>query len=170
MFFKSLLLFLFLLSGCGYSTQGYRYKENKIRIMSVVNSIRIADEGRRYSSYTAYPILIEEKLTNRLVTEFNIGSGLQVVSQPEGALQLECEVTDYRRSTLRYTDSDDPQEQRLRLYVKMRLIDSQGEVIRERNVVGQTTFYLDRKSETAAQEDLVDNTARRITEAVVEAW
>ncbi len=166
---KFLLAFLLLLAGCGYSTQGYRYKQDKIRIMPVVNKIRIAQEARRYSEYTTYPILIEERLTNRLVAAFNIRSNLEVVSRTNDALLLECEVVDYRRRTLRYTDSDEPEEQRLRLYVKMKLIDPEGEVINEKTVVGQTTFYLD-DSEAAAQNDLVEDTARRITEAVVEVW
>lgn len=138
-----------------------------------MNQIRVAEEGRSYTGYTSYPILIEENLTNRLVSEFNIRSNLEVVSHLNDALELECQVTDYRRQTLRHTSSDEPMEQRLRLYVNMILRDSEGEVIRERRVVGQTTFYLtgpDSKSETVAQGDLVEDTARRITEAVVEAW
>lgn len=173
MFFKIFLVFAVLFTGCGYSTQSYRYKENRIRISPVVNSIRVSSEERQHASHGAYPALIEDRLTSRLVSEFNIRSNLEVVSRIEGALRLDCEVIDYRRQTLRYTDSDDPREQRLRLHVKMELTDSQGELLKERVVVGQTTFYLDgpqSRSERAAQHDLVEDTARRITEAVVEAW
>jgi outer membrane lipopolysaccharide assembly protein LptE/RlpB len=171
--YKLLLVCLIALAGCGYSTKGYKYKENKIRITPVVNKINITSESRKYSGYTAYPKLIEDRLTNRLVSEFNIQSNLNVVSKPEGALKLECQVTDYKRQTLRYTDSDDPEEQRLRLHVKMKLISSEGEILQEKNVVGQTSFFLtgpNSKSEVAAQAELIDDTARRITEAVVETW
>ncbi|MCF7887378.1 MAG: hypothetical protein K9L71_03085 [Candidatus Omnitrophica bacterium] len=168
--YKLLLVCLIALAGCGYSTKGYKYKEDKIRITPVVNKINITSESRKYSGYTAYPRLIEDRLTNKLVSEFNIQSSLNVVSKPEGALKLECQVTDYRRQTLRYTDSDDPEEQRLRLRVKMKLISSEGETLQEKNIVGQASFFLDKKSEVAAQAELIDDTARRITEAVVETW
>ncbi len=172
MLFKLLLISIFFLSGCGYTTRGYQFKESKIRVKPVVNQIRVAREARRYSDYTSYPILIEERLTNGLVAEFNIGSDLEVVSQLNDALELECVITDYRRQTLSYTDSDDPKEQRLRLRVKMKLTDSEGAVVLERDVVGQATFDLTdaADSETAAQNDLVEDTARRIREAVVELW
>jgi outer membrane lipopolysaccharide assembly protein LptE/RlpB len=168
--YKLLLICLIALAGCGYSTKGYKYKEDKIRITPVVNKINITSESRKYSGYTAYPKLIEDRLTSKLVSEFNIQSNLNVVSNLEGALKLECQVTDYKRQTLRYTDSDDPQEQRLRLRVKMKLISSEGETLQEKNVVGQASFFLDEKSEVAAQAELIDDTARRITEAVVETW
>ncbi len=170
---KLLLIFLLITTGCGYSTKGYKYQENKIRINPVVNAIDITSEGRKYSGYTAYPVLIEDRLTNRLVSEFNIQSNLAVVSKPEQALRLECKVIDYKRNTLRYTDSDDPEEQRLRLRVKMKLFDAEGNLLQDKHITGQTSFFLtgsNSKSEVAAQVDLIDDTARRITEAVVEAW
>ncbi|MFO8053095.1 MAG: LPS assembly lipoprotein LptE [Candidatus Omnitrophota bacterium] len=170
---KLLLVLLIALAGCGYSTKGYKYKEDKIRIKPVVNKIDISSENRKYSGYTAYPKLIEDRLTNKLVSEFNIQGGLNVVSKSEGALRLECQVVDYKRQTLRYTDSDDPQEQRLRLQVKMKLVDSEENVVQEKNIVGQTSFFLtgsNSKSEVAAQIELIDDTARRINEAVVETW
>ncbi|MCF7871105.1 MAG: hypothetical protein K9L95_03860 [Candidatus Omnitrophica bacterium] len=167
---KLLLVFLLMIGGCGYSTRGFKYKEGSIRIKPVVNKINITSENRKYSGYTAYPRLIEDRLTNRLVSEFNIQSNLDVVSESRNALELECQVTGYRRQTLRYTDSDDPEEQRLRLEVKMTLISSAGEILKEKNIVGQASFFLNSKSEVAAQNDLIDDTARRITEAVVEEW
>lgn len=166
---KVTLLVLFFFSGCGYSTRGYRYKESSIRIVPAVNKITVASEARRYTGYTSYPALIEEALTNRLVSEFNIRSNLAVVSEAENSLVLECEITNYRQTTLQYTSSDDPDEQRLRLYVKIKLTDSTGQVLRQRTVVGQTTYYLF-ESESAAQGDLVADTARRITEAVIDVW
>jgi outer membrane lipopolysaccharide assembly protein LptE/RlpB len=170
---RILLVFLLMVGGCGYSTKGYKYKEDSIRIKPVVNKINITSEDRKYSGHTVYPRLIEDRLTNRLVSEFNIQSNLDVVSESRNALELECQLTEYRRQTLRYTDSDDPEEQRLRLKVKMKLVNSAGEVLQKNNIVGQASFFLtgpNSKSEVAAQNDLIEDTARRITEAVVEAW
>jgi hypothetical protein len=55
----------------------------------------------------------------------------------------------------------------------MKLVNSAGEVLQKNNIVGQASFFLtgpNSKSEVAAQNDLIEDTARRITEAVVEAW
>jgi len=171
---KSLILSLFfLIIGCGYSTRGVIYDESSIIIVPATNKIDITSESRKYSGYFSFPALIENKLTNELTNKFNIDGNLKVVSQDPQALKLECEVTDYKKETLRYTDSDEVKEQRLRLYVNIKLTDPQGEVLRHQQVMGETDYFLTgsgSRSESAAQTDLIDDTARRILEAVVEAW
>jgi len=172
---------LFLVSGCGYTTSGGMYAGEKIVIKPVVNSINITSENRKYSTYESYPILIENRLTNQLVRKFNIDGSLKVVNYSPQALELSCNITDYKKEALRYSDDDDIREQRLRLYVQMKLINPAGEILEERSVVGEVTYFLtgitlndgtsvQPKSETAAQADLVDDTARRISEAVLEKW
>jgi hypothetical protein len=55
----------------------------------------------------------------------------------------------------------------------MKLLDQNGKIIKERDIVGETTFFLigpNSISETTAQENLVDDTARRTLEAVIEEW
>jgi hypothetical protein len=167
-----LLLFVFI-SGCGYTTRGFVYKESKIHIPAVVNQINITSEDRRYAGYRSYPILLEKILTNVLINKFNIDGHLKVVKSEEGALKLSCAINDYQREALRYTDSEDIKEQRLRLSVHIKLTDSSGQTLKEKDVVGETSFFLvgtNRKTESAAQQDLVDDTARRILEAVIEEW
>ncbi|UCC95131.1 MAG: hypothetical protein JSW40_10070 [Candidatus Omnitrophota bacterium] len=161
------------LCGCGYTTRGFLYEEDEIVIIPVVNKINITSEGRRFSQYTTFPILLEKQLTNALINKFNIDGHLKVTRRKEEALELLCTITDYRRETLRYTDSDDVKEQRLRLHVHMKLSDFDGEILQEKNVVGETEFFLSgphSKSEAAAQVELVDDAARRIVEAVIEEW
>jgi hypothetical protein len=161
------------LSGCGYTTTGFSYKEDSIFIAPVVNKIDITSEKRRYGTYTSFPVLLEKTLTNVLVDKFNTDGHLKVTNSSEGALKLICTVKDYRKEALRYTDDEDVKEQRLRLAVDIKLVDSAGEVLKEREVVGETTFFITgarSKSEVSAQQDLIDDTARRILEAVIEEW
>ena len=179
---KFLVLLLFIVVGCGYTTRGFVYVEDTIIIKPVINKIDITSESRKYSDYTSFPILIENRLTNEIVSKFNIDGNLKVVSEDPNALKLVCTVNDYSRDTLRYTGSNAVSEQRLRLNVHIKLTSGDGKVLKEKNVTGETTYYPDgispdnesktivRTSESAAQLDLINDAARRITEAVTEEW
>jgi len=152
---------------------GFVYQEDRIYIRPVINKISITQEDRVYSSYTSYPILLEKRLTNVLVNKFNIDGHLKVAGEDLDALILECEVRDYKKEALRYADNDAVTEQRLRLTVHMILRDKDNNIIKEREIIGETSYFLSgslMKSEASAQADLVDDTARRILEAVVEDW
>jgi len=167
-----LAVFMFV-TGCGYSTTGSMYAGNKIIIKPVVNKIDITSEQRRGSNYVTFPILLENRLTNTIINKFNTDGSVKVVNQDTDALTLECNITDYTKETLRYTGADDVEEQRLHLYVQVKFTSDTGQVITDKVVVGETTYYLSgahSKSESVAQEDLVDDTARRISEIVLEAW
>jgi hypothetical protein len=167
------IIIIFLVSGCGYTTRGFVYEDDKIIIDPVVNKIDITSEQRKYSGYATFPILIENKLTNELVGKFNTDGHLEIVNQGSNALRLTCTITNYTKETLRYTDSDEVEEQRLRLHVQIKLVSSKGKELQDREVVGESSYFLSgtrQKSESSAQIDLVDDTARRILEAVVEAW
>ena len=171
--FSPIWLFFLVISSCGYTTRGFVYEDNRIIIEPVVNKIDITSEQRKYSGYTSFPLLIENKLTNELIGKFNTEGHLEVVNQHPKALKLTCTITDYSKETLRYTDNDEVEEQRLRLHVKIKLVSSEGEILQDREVVGESNYYLSgsrQKSESAAQVDLVTDTARRILEAIVEAW
>lgn len=133
----------------------------------------IASSGRRTSGYANFPILIENRLTSEMINKFNIDGHLKVVNRAQSALELSCVVNNYTKEALRYTDSDDIKEQRLRLYVEMKLINPKGEVLQDKLIVGEASFFLsgpNQKSETVAQDELIEDTARRISEAVLEAW
>ena len=168
-----ILVFTILCSGCGYTTRAYIYPENSIHIPPAKNEINIATEGRKYSSYQSFPVLIENRLTNKVIQKFNTKSDLKVVKSDINALRLDLVVTNYTKEALVYTDSDDVKEQRLRLSVALTLTDPSEEVLKKKTVVGESSFSLtgpNAKSESAAQVDLVDDTARRILEVVVEEW
>lgn len=157
--------------GCGYTTRGFIYQTSKILIEPIVNKIDITSEDRRYSGYTTYPILIENRLTNEIVNKFNIDGNLKVVNNDNDSLKLICEITDYTKEALRYSkdNRDQVSEQRLRLHVNTKLMDVSGKILKNKTIIGETTYFLS-GSETAAQEDLIKDTARRVLESVVEAW
>ena len=165
------LLLIFIFAGCGYTTRGFIYETSKILIEPITNKIDITSEDRKYSGYTTYPILIENRLTNKIVHKFNIDGNLKVVNNDIEALKLICEITDYKKQALSYSkeNRDEVSEQRLRLYVKIKLVDVSGEILKDKIIVGETTYFLT-GSETAAQEDLIEDTARRVLESVVEEW
>ena len=166
------LSFIFLYS-CGYTTRAFIYKEDKIFIKPVINKIDITQEGRRYSNYRTYPILLEKRLTNALINKFNVYGNLKVSNKKEDALLLTCSITNYDKEALRYSDYDNITEQRLRLTVNIKLFDSSGNLLKEKDIIGEASFFLEgpnKKTESLAWEDLIDDTARRIFEAIVEEW
>ena len=172
---KSLFIaaLVFIVTGCGYTTSGSKYTGSKIIVSPITNKIDITSEQRKYSGYVSYPVLIEKRLTNEVVSRFNSDGHIQVVNSAPMALSLTCVVNDYKKEALRYTESDDIKEQRLRLYVSIELKSYEGETLKAKNVVGESSFFLSgarRKSETAAQAELIDDTARRIVEAIIEEW
>jgi hypothetical protein len=167
------LILLLILTGCGYTTGGFTYPEKEIYIRPVINKISITNESRVNATYTSYPIFLEKTLTNNLISKFNAEGYLKVVSTDTSNLILECEITEYRKEALRYTSTEDVEEQRLRLVVHLILRRGADNPIKDTTVIGETSYYLSgslAKSEEAAQVDLIDDTARRIMEAVIEQW
>jgi len=169
----AVLMMVCFIAGCGYTTRGFIYDGKTITVEPIINKIDITAESRQYSGYTSFPILIENSLLNEIISQFNIDGGLKVVSDDPQALSLTCVVERYDKQALRYSDDDAVKEQRLRLHVRMTLKSPQAEVLKARTVVGEASFFLsgpNQRSEEAAQRDLIDDTARRIVEAVVEEW
>ncbi len=161
--------FIFLL-GCGY-TFGV-FTDKKVYVKPVVNVIKVSTSKRPYPEYTRYPILLEKLLTNQIVEELN-KRGATVFKEFQESNILECTIYDYRQEALRYTDNDEVKEERLRLYVKVKYFSPQKELIKEKDIVGQTTYFLSgpyAKSEAQAWEDLVEDTAQRIVESILQDW
>ncbi|MBU2044204.1 MAG: hypothetical protein KJ977_04585 [Candidatus Omnitrophica bacterium] len=175
MFRCLILLVVFLSSGCGYVTKGSIYAGRKIIIQPVLNKIDVTSVNRETSGYVSFPILIENKLTNEVVNRFRVDGQLKVVSDDPEALKLFCTVDDYSKDTLRYEEASDGEvkEQRLTLHANIKLVAPDGEVLIERAITGEADYFLSGaglKSEASAQADLVVDTARRVSEAVLEEW
>ena|SRR3989338_905710 len=174
--FKFLILSaVFLSSACGYTTRGSIYAGRKIIIQPAVNKIDVTSVSREASGYVSFPILIENKLTNEIISRFNIDGQLKVVSDDPQALKLSCTVDSYSKETLRYDENTDGtvREQRLNLSTTIKLIGPDGQVLIDQAVVGRSDYFISGanvKSEASAQTDLVVDTARRISKAVLEEW
>lgn len=169
---KIIICFLCLLCGCGYAIRDYVNK-GSLYIKPAVNDISIASEKNVYSGYTSYPVLIEKKFTNELIHKFNVRGSYSITGDQFDAFTLECRIYDYKTSGLRYTDSDDVTEQRLYLYVQVSLYDQQGALLETYDVLGETTYFLSGPyavSEEQAIGDLIDDTARRVVDAVSDDW
>ena len=166
---------LIIIIGCGYTTRGFIYPESGIYIKPIVNKISITGEDRLSSVYTDYPVLLEKKLTNILINKFNVDGNLKVTDPQEGAMSLECEITNYIKESLRYNSENDVKERKLKLYVHMTLYGGDGKLLKDVIIIGDTDYEISGSEESAqeelsAQDGLIDDTARRILEAVVEAW
>ena len=160
------------LLGCGYTTRAFVGNEN-IYVKPVINDIEITSKDRIYSEYTSLPVFIEKKLTSVLVSKFNVRGSYNIGADTEDALMLDCRVYDYKKEALRYSDSDDVTEQRLRLYIHVTLYDREDNVTKKKDVVGEATFFLSGPYATTESEaimELVDDTARRVVDVVSEDW
>jgi outer membrane lipopolysaccharide assembly protein LptE/RlpB len=147
--------------------------EQTLYVEPVKNDINITDMRRAYSQYQSYPLLVEKKLTNALVKELNTRSPFRVIDEEDASFTLACAIVDYTKETLRYSDTDNITEQRLRLHVKAKLLDQEDEVVKEDVVVGDVTYFLSgpyATSDTQALKELVEDTSRRIIETVSERW
>ncbi len=169
---KQILFTLCLLTlGCGYTTKAF-IGSGTIYVKPVENNIQITREKRAYSDYQSYPILIEKQLTNAVVDEFRIRSNYTITSNNIGVNTLECSIIDYKREALQYDDFDEVTEQRLRLHVKFKYYNAE-EVLKEKTIVGEASYYLEgtyATSESDAFEELIEDTARRIVEAIADDW
>jgi hypothetical protein len=165
------IISIFLL-GCGYTTTAF-IGGGRIYIKPIVNEIAVTKEERAYSEYRTYPILLEKKLTNKLIDEFNTKTRFEVTPDFTNSNRLECRIVDFRREALRYDDADEVTEKRLRLYVTLRYYDSENNLLKDKEIIGETTYRLTgsyKKSESEAQDVLLEDTARRIVEAIAEDW
>lgn len=169
---KVYLFIICVLWGCGYTTRVFVGNEN-IYVKPVVNEIGITSEERAYSGYVSFPLLIEKKLTSALVRTFNVRGAYKVTADAADVFTLESRIYDYKKETLRYSDSDEVTEQKLRLYLHLSLYDQEDNVIKTADIAGETTYFLSGPyavSESKAIEELIDDTARRAVDAVSQDW
>ncbi len=166
---KYCLFFLLFLSNCGYTT--FLGEIKNIYVKPVINSIKITKEERAYKEYNLYPLFLDKLLTNRLVEEINLRGAYS--TKVSDAYLLKCEIYDFKAEGLRYSDSDEVSEQRLKLYVKVKLFSPQSKLLKKRVIVGQTTYFLSgpyRISQEDAYRNLVKDTAQRIVEFILSDW
>ncbi|OGX06537.1 MAG: hypothetical protein A3G87_03585 [Omnitrophica bacterium RIFCSPLOWO2_12_FULL_50_11] len=165
----SVLLYLSLLTGCGYTQQVHL--PNDIKTIAVPT---FADEIPPQSRF-AYRPGLEIELTNAVIDRFIFDGNLKVVDESEADAILKGAVLAYEQEGLRFDDLESVEEYRLFLVVRFELMDQKtGEaLITENYFSGQSDFFTSRTPASVrrvAANDAVTDLARNIVNRIVEAW
>lgn len=167
-----LLLGIICLSGCGYSTRSaLPAKWRMIAIPHFVNKIDLANASKR----SLYIPLLEVKVRNGVISRFQYDGNLRVADENMADLVLSGELLDYTREVLRYDDSQNPVEYRIRISVNLTLTEGKGGPVvwAENGFSGETSYFISgaqSKSESAAIDAAVLDLSRRIVERTIENW
>jgi hypothetical protein len=170
------ILILSFLSGCGYTTRSMIAPNIKtIYIKPFENKINFGAEDSTYSKLRTYYPRLEADITNAVVDRFIVDGNLKVVKEENADVILNGELVEYRRSVLRYDESENVEEYRLDIIVNISLrnVKEQENIWTENGFTGETTYFVSgsqAKSESSAIKDGIIDLARRIVERTVENW
>ncbi len=165
-YFHSASVVFLCLCGVIFSSCGYTTKEV---LPSNIGSIAV----QPFENHTFEPgleINLNQKLTERILFE-----GVARLESPSSAEAiLRGVLLEYRRDPLRYSDTEEVEEYRLKLIVDVVLESSPTHEIlwRESSFTGESTFFTAgslAKSETDAREELLEDLARRLVGRLAEA-
>jgi len=175
-FYLPVLLFLFLVSGCGYTTRSLLPSNLKnIRVDNFVNGIKVAAEQSNVRMYRGYRPGMEVDLTRAVIKKFLLDGTLKITSESNADITLKGTLVDYKRDALRYDANDNVEEYRIKLIVELELTNNKTGAVMwtEKGFAGETTYRTGgalAKSDDAAVNDAIDDLSRRIVERTVEAW
>lgn len=165
------------LSGCGYTTKSLLPDHIKtIYIDNFKNSIDIASEVSDRRPYKLYEPGLENEITRTLIDRFIIDGTLRVVRDTEMADSvLRGELIEFVKEPLRYDDSEDVTEFRIRVVASVKFLDARGDAIiwqadQFSGESSQRTQGALTKTEDTAREEAVTDLARRIVERTIEVW
>ena len=170
-----LLCGLLAISGCGYTTRSLITQEYQtIYVRPFVNKIDITSDTSVARGYKTYYPLLENDITRKIIDRFVLDGNLRLGKEDDADLILEGELTDYRKDALRYSssDSDEVQEYRISIAVSIKLYNTANQTLlwQLNNFIGDTTYFPDRKSESSAISEAVDDLARRVIDRVIDVW
>lgn len=170
------LLFLFLISSCGYSTKSLLPSDQRnIYVEPFVNKINVTSETTQASSYRIYRPRLEADVTKAIIDRFIYDGNLKITNLDKADLVLSGQLVDYNRQSLRYSSTDTTEEYRLNIAVNIQLKSAKTNTLlwEENNFIGDTTYFTTgslAKSEDTAITDGIKDLARRIVERTVEGW
>lgn len=171
------LCFIFVLSGCGYTTSSLLPSHLKtIYVERFKNAIPITDESSGSNIYKTYRPLLEVDVTKAIIDKFIFDGNLKITQKPGAGLLLEGELIDFRREVTKYGEDENVDQYRVVITVKMKLIDqSDNNTVMwyEDSFSGSDYYYTtgaQAKSESAAITDAIDDLGRRIVQRVIEVW
>ncbi len=171
-----ILVFIFLVSGCGYTTKSLLPSNIKtIRVDNVKNGIKVEAEQSNVRMYRGYRPGMENDITRTVTNKFLLDGTLRIANESDADLILRTTLVDFKRDALRYDTNDNIEEYRIKLLVNMELTNNKTGALmwKEKGFAGETTYRTSgplAKSETTAVNNAVDDLARRIVERTVEAW
>jgi len=173
---KIIIVSLFFLSGCGYTTRSLiTNKYRTIYITPFENKIDITRDTDVAAKYKIYRPMLETDITRSVVNKFLMDGNLKPIGQENPDLILKSQLVEFRREPLRYTDNQDIEEYRLNLVVNIGLWDPKENKLiwQENGFTGDTTYFVIgplAKSEESAIKDAITDLSRRIVERAVEQW
>lgn len=165
------------LSSCGYTTKTLLPPHIKtVYVENFKNSIDIAREISNKNPYQLYTPGLENEVTRAVSDRFILDGNLKVVKDYALADSvLTGEVIEYVKEPLRYNESQDVVEFRVRVAVSVKFLDKREEkIIWEANHFSgessQRTEGTLKKSEETARAEAINDLARRIIEKTIEVW
>lgn len=176
-YFACLVISVLSLSSCGYTTKSLLPTHIKtVYVDNFVNKIDMTAEISNKKPYTLYKANLENDLTKGILERFIFDGNLKVVTNKDEADSiLSGELIEYAKEPLRYDDSDNVTEFKVRVAAAVKFID-----LKDNKVIWQETKFSGESSErtqgpvqksadTATNEAIAD-LARRIVERTVEVW
>ena len=169
------IVFIMAAGGCGYTTRAYVGPHQSVYIAPFKNNIDIATSRSEYANYVSYYPLLESAITNAVVDRFIFDGSFSVVKEAAADVIIRGELTSYIRGPLRYAENnEDVTEYRVSVVANVEYVNNKtGELIWKQTLAGDSSYYTtgtQAKSEKTALDSAITDLARRVVEAVVEAW
>ena len=172
----AVLIALFFISGCGYTTRSLLPSELKtIYVDNFLNKINVAAESSDARMYRGYKPGMELEVTRAIRDKYVFDGNLRVAPENGADLILKGELVDFRNEALRYDRQNNIEEYRIRMVVNLELINAKDGKTRwkETSFAGESLYNPTgslAKSETDAINDAEADLARRVVERTVEEW
>lgn len=170
------LIFIFFLSGCGYTTRSLLSPNLKsICVENFANKIRITAEQSDARMYRGYRPGMEIDITKAVIDKFISDGNLKIVSLKDSDLDLQGELIDFKKEALRYDANNNVEEYRVKLIVNLELKDFKTDktIWREKEFAGEATYRTGGSlatTESVAIQNATSDLARRVVERTVEGW
>lgn len=168
----SLVCFIVLVAGCGYTTGSLLPSRfQTIYVEPFKNSVDFSNDTTRDLYVPLLEIEVREAVSNRFMFDGNLRPG----TAEDADITLSGELLKFERGDLRLDSSDNVQEYRLHVVMKLTMIDNlTGEVMwSSGSFAGETTYFVSGPnaiSESAAIDEAIEDLARRIVERTIEDW
>ena len=167
---------VFLPGGCGYTTASLLPTQYKtIYVETFSNKIQVTAEQSNVRMYRGYRPGLEIDVTRAIIDKYMMDGNLNIGKSERSDLLLKGELTDYKKEALRYDTNNNIEEFRLRLVVNIEVYDraQNKRLWAETGFSGETTYRTAgslTKPENVADQDAIDDLARRIVERTIEGW